>query len=125
MPTRGELYYLMGNKKAGKSWWLQHLCRRGARQSWNCVHITLENKPKLVKQRYVQSWLSVAKRNEPYVLSDFLRDKQGVLDDINYEVRTPRMSFDNPKDRTEIERQTRRWRRSMDRILIKEWPSGV
>lgn len=107
------------------SWWLHHLGKRAARQYWNVAHISLENRTPRVKQRYVQSWLSVAKRSEKYLLAEFHKDKNDKLDDIDYEVMSPRFSFDNPKHRKDIEHLARRWAPSLGRILIKEWPSGV
>lgn len=125
VPTRGELYLLMAPRKRGKSWWLQYLARRASRQYWNSVHISLENRTPLIKERYVQSWVSAAKRDDRYILADFVLDKDEKLDDIEYEVRKPRLVFARPGDRKLIERDLNRWKRSLDRILVKEWPSNV
>lgn len=133
VPTRGELYRLMGNTGAGKSWWLQFLARQAARHNppWVTVYISLENRRPRVKRRFSQMYASAAVRKEKYIIPLLEReddkDKLSKLSGIDYKVMEPLRSFDDPRDRKEVTQimNTRTNRIRTSRIIMKEWPGNT
>lgn len=125
VPTRREAWGFLAPRKKGKSWMLQHCCKRAAQISWNAVYISLENRTPMVKQRFVQSWFSAAKRDEEFVRTSLTANNKGTLDKLDFDMLHPRLVLYDPSHRPALEAEAQRHRNKMGRVLVKEFPSGA
>lgn len=125
-PTRKELFLYVANTKTGKTWALIHLAKIALMHRVKVLHLTLELSAERTAQRYFQVLFGVAKRNEPLNVTTFKKDQLGRLVDFDDKRIMPRLSFDDPNIRAKLERRiTRGSKRMLDRIVIKEFPTGA
>lgn len=124
-PTRKELWLLIANAKAGKSWALGQLAKMALSHRLKVAHITLEMSEARAAQRYFQALFAIAKRKDPYTVTKFKRDTLGRITGFDDLTRTPGLSLDDPNIRKKLERRIDRFSlRLLDNIYIKEFPTG-
>lgn len=124
-PTRKELWLLVANTSAGKSWCLGQLAKACLMQRMRVVHITLEMSEQRAAQRYFQALFSIAKRKEQLSVTRFTKDSLGRIDGYDVKQFIPKLSFDDPDIRKKLERRIDRWgARVLDNVIIKEFPTG-
>ena len=125
-PTRKELWLLIANSSAGKSWSLGHLAKMTLMHRLKVSHITLEMSEKRAAQRYHQAFFAMSKRNETFNVTKFQRDTLGRISGFDDVRVTPGLSLDDPAIRKKLERRIDRWSlRLLDNIIIKEFPTGT
>ena len=124
-PTRKELWLLIANTKSGKSWALTQLAKAAAMHHFRVVHITLEMSEQRAAQRYFQAFFAISKRNEPQQITTFTRDTLGRITGFNDARVTPKYTLDNPKIRSQLQHEIKRWRtRLLDKVIVREFPTG-
>src|SRR6516164_6382638 len=124
-PSRKELWLLIANTKSGKSWALTQLAKAAAMHHFRVVHITLEMSEQRAAQRYFQAFFAISKRNEPQQITTFTRDTLGRITGFNDARVTPKYTLDNPKIRSQLQHEIKRWRtRLLDKVIIREFPTG-
>jgi hypothetical protein len=123
-PYRGQVYLLFAGYKKGKSWMLQQFARAAIEGShWNVAHASLENRLGQLKPRYMQTWLSAAKREERYIHAEMdIHDFK--LKDIMYDVVTPKWSFSNPKHHKHLKETAERLKPRFNKLYLQEFNSG-
>ena len=124
-PSRKELWLLIANAKAGKSWALGQLAKMALMHRLKVVHITLEMSEARSAQRYLQALFAVAKRKEPFTVTKFRKDTLGRITGFDDIKMTPGLTLDDPHIRKKLERRIDRWAlRLLDNIYIKEFPTS-
>lgn len=124
-PSRKELWLLIANAKAGKSWALGQLAKMALMHRLKVVHISLEMSEDRASQRYLQALFAIAKRKETYTVTKFKRDSLGRISGFDDLKLTPKLTLDDPNIRKKLERRIDRWSdRVLDNIIIKEFPTG-
>ena len=124
-PTRKELWLLIANSSAGKSWALGQLAKMALMHRLRVLHITLEMSEDRATQRYHQALFAIAKRNEAVSITKFKRDTLGRITGFDDVKITPSLAYDDPNIRKKLERRIDRWSlRMLDNIFIKEFPTG-
>lgn len=87
VPTKKELYILVGRASSGKSWFLVHMSKMALLQRKKVLHISLELSENRLIQRYFQCLFGIAaKPNNEYKIPIFKTDKYGNLLDIEYNI---------------------------------------
>lgn len=125
-PTRKELWMLIANSSAGKSWALSQLAKAALMSQLRVCHITLEMSWERAAQRYFQALFAIAKRKGSVNVKKFRRDTLGRIQGIDDTTVTPSLSFDDPGIRKKLERRIDRWaNRVLDNIIVKEFPTGA
>ena len=124
-PARKELWLLIGNAKAGKSWALVQLAKMAAMHRLKVCHVTLEMSEAKVSMRYHQALFSVAKRKGNVTITKFQRDSLGRISDLPQKVVQPALTMDDPKYEKRLDRRIARWaNRILKNILVKQFPTG-
>jgi len=124
-PTRKELWLLIANAKAGKSWALTQLAKSALRHRYRVVHVTLEMSEKRTSQRYFQSLFAMAKSKDPFEVTRFQRDTLNRISGFDSTKSKPALSMDDPHIRRKLERRVDRWSaRLLDNIIVKEFPTS-
>ena len=125
-PTRKEMWLFIANAKAGKSWALSQLGKMAIMHRLKVVHVSLEMSEARAAQRYFQALFAMAKRPDSFNVTKFRRDSLNRIsgfDDIRV---TPSLSLSDPLIRKRLERRIDRWAlRTLDNIIIKEFPTGA
>lgn len=124
-PTRKELWLGVANAKRGKSWLLIHLAKMAVAHRLKVLHISLEMSGRRCAQRYFQALFAMAKRPEKVRKTAFKRDDLGrLIDFVDLDV-TPRLSLQDEDIRVKLSKLIDKWSlRTLDNILIKEFPTG-
>lgn len=125
-PYRGQLYVLLGGYKSGKSFNLQQLARaaiEGAR--WNVAHASLENRIAQMKPRYMQTWLAAGKRDTLYIHPELQLSKDFRLEDIQYDVVSPKLVLSNPKHHKRIRELVETLKPRLNHLYLQEFASGT
>ena len=124
-PTRKELWLLIANTKAGKSWALGQLAKSALMHRLKVLHITLEMSESRAAQRYFQALFAIAKRKEQITTTRFQKDSLGRISGFDELKLTPKYSLDDPNIRRKLEKLIdRASTRLLDNVLIKEFPTG-
>lgn len=124
-PTRKELWLLIANTKAGKSWALGQLAKAALMRRLRVLHITLEMSESRAAQRYFQALFAISKRKEVINTTRFQKDALGRISGFDELKITPKYSLDDPNIRKKLEGLINRAStRLLDNILIKEFPTG-
>lgn len=122
-PTRKELHMLVAPPKRGKSWFLVHAGKQALLHRWKVAHITLEMSAERVLQRYLQSVLSLTRRQTDGArTSRFRRDSQDRLEAIEEEALAMRCIMD-PAVQRDAGRKLKKLRFAQN-LMVKEFPSG-
>lgn len=125
-PTRKELWLLVANTSAGKSWCLGQLAKACLMHRLKVSHITLEMSGERASQRYFQALFGIAKRQEPLTIRKFTKDSLGRISGFDEKPLTPKLTFDDPNIRKKLERRIDQWgKRLLDNIIIKEFAMGT
>ena len=125
-PTRKELWLLIANAKAGKTWALGQLAKMALMHRLKVVHISLEMSERRASQRYMQAIFAMAKRPDLFDVTKFQRDQLGRITGFDVSKSKPALSLDDPNIRKRLERRIDRFKlRMLDNIIIKEFPTGT
>jgi replicative DNA helicase len=116
-PTRKELWLLVANSSAGKSWALTQLAKMALMHRLKVCHITLEMSQDRASQRYHQALFAVAKRSDSFSITKFKRDTLGRISGFDDLKIKPVLSFDDPNIRKKLERRIDRWSLRLLEIL--------
>ena len=121
-PRRKTMTVLIGSAKAGKSWFLIEVAKRGLMHRKKVLHITLENSQDLTAQRYVQSLLAMAsdKKDESVRIPVFTRDSLGRCTSIDYDQLAPEII-----GKATHHVMSKKLRAVRGRLLIKEFPTST
>lgn len=124
-PTRKEMFLYVADTKTGKTWFLIHLAKMAIMHRAKVCHISLEMSATRSAQRYYQSLFGISKRKEPLRITKFQKDQLGRITGFDDLKVMPKLSMDDPKFRAKLERRIDKWStRLLDRIIIKEFPTG-
>lgn len=124
-PVRGELWLLIANSSAGKSWGLTQLAKMALMTRARVLHITLEMSADRCAQRYFQTLFAISKRKEVFQSIKFKRDDLGRIEGLEGVQITPKLGFDDPNIRQKLEAKIDKWsQRLLDNIYIKQFPTG-
>lgn len=125
-PTRKELWLMIANTKAGKSWGLIHLAKMSLMHRLKVCHLTLEMSEARCAQRYFQALFAVGKRQEAYQTTKFKKDSLGRIIDFDDVSLLPKYSLQDPDIKAKLEKVIDRWSvRQLDNIYIKQFPTGA
>jgi len=125
-PVRGELWLLIANSSAGKSWGLTQLAKMALMARARVLHITLEMSADRCAQRYFQTLFAISKRKEAFQHVKFKRDALGRIDGLEGVQITPKLTLDDPAIRRKLEAKIDQWsQRLLDNIFIKQFPTGA
>ena len=125
-PTRKELWLLIGNSSAGKSWGLIQLAKMSLLHRVKVCHITLEMSEERCTQRYMQALFSISKRKEIFQTTKFVKDNLGRISGFDDVRLKPRLSLDDPKIRAKLEKRIAKFSsRLLDNIYVKQFPTGA
>lgn len=124
-PTRKELWLMVANTSAGKSWALIQLGKVALMHHLRVCHLSLEMSEERCAQRYLQSIFAISKRRDRFRVTKFQRDQLGRIagfDDVQV---APKISFEDQSIRKRLERKIDRYSsRLLDNIIIKQFPTG-
>lgn len=124
-PNRREMWLCIANSGAGKSWMLIHLAKMALMHRVKVCHITLEMSEARCSERYFQALFAISKRKETFQATSFEKDALGRITGFKDVRVTPKLTLDDPKIRTKLERKISKWSaRLLDNIIIKQFPSG-
>jgi hypothetical protein len=123
--TAKQLLLYIGPKNTGKSWFCVHCGRQGLIHRANVLHITLEMGVEEVLCRYYQNWFSATLRDVPYNVTRFeLDENRRVSGTTIRQVRRPKISFDRPGARRDLQHRIISWGGRLGKLCVKEFPSG-
>jgi replicative DNA helicase len=126
-PTRKGMLLLLGPAKGGKSWFLGMLGRMAAISGKRVVHITLEMSERMVIERYVQTFFSVAKRKDEYHTTYVKAMGKGLNRRLRRLVRQsirPRLIMTHPRFRQRLSQRLDKARHVLENVYVKEFPTG-
>lgn len=124
-PTRKELWLLVANTKAGKTFALIHLAKMALMHHYRVLHITLEMSEARAAQRYFQALFSISKRRETFQTTRFEKDTLGRISGFKEAELKPSFSLDEADARSKLERKIDKWGdRLLNNIQIKQFPTG-
>lgn len=124
-PVRKELWVLVGNTKAGKSWALIHLAKMALLHRYKVLHVSLEMSEERCAQRYFQTLFAMSKRNEAFKATKFETDDLGRITDFQSVAMQPSLTMDDPDIRKKLQQRIAQFgTRLLDNIIIKDFPSG-
>src|SRR5205814_123343 len=105
-------------------WFCVHMGRQALMQRGKVVHISLEMDEEYVLARYMQSLFAVARYNREYTVSSFELDEVRRVIGWSEERRRPDMSFSNPKIRSYLRENIKKWGLRLGNVIIKRFPTG-
>lgn len=124
-PNRKELWMLIANAKAGKSWALGQLAKSALMHRLKVVHVTLEMSEAKAAQRYFQALFAIAKRKQAVHLTKFKKDSLGRISGFDEKQYMPPLTLDDPDIHKKLGKLIDKWAiRLLDNIIIKEYPTG-
>ena len=125
VPTKGELYTLMGRSGDGKSWFLIHLAKKASQQRKKVLHISLEMGYKRLLSRYAQSYWGLGTKKESLNLKNafFKEDDFGFITSINFKTITKNIKLIADSDVEEYLSKKIDIMRNPN-LVIKCFPSG-
>lgn len=126
VPARGSVVLYLGAKGSGKSWFLVDVGKRAWRDGKRVVHITLENRPPLVLQRYYQSLFAVPRTANVDLkrVSRIQRGRDNRFTGIEEEYADPEFALDSPIIASELAAHLTRFGLRIDNLVIKSFPRG-
>jgi replicative DNA helicase len=122
MPHAGELLLVVAPMKKGKSWSLMHMGKFAILQRKTVVHISLEMSEKKVKQRYIQMFYSVSKREAHVKIPLFKTDDLGRLTSIEYEDLT-RPTLNDTDIKKTLTAKVKKDFTKRSTLIIKQFPT--
>lgn len=124
-PVKKEMLLFIAPAKRGKSWALIHCGKYSLIHRQKVCHITLEMSEDRVKQRYIQSFFSITKRESEIEYPIFEVDSRGIMSSIDFtEVERP--TFNDDGIRSYILDKMKKLRMfTTPRLVIKEFPTGT
>jgi replicative DNA helicase len=123
-PAAGELFTFLAPTNRGKSWFLQHVARACLLQRLKVLDISLEMSAIKKGRRYVQSVLSMTKRQMSEVRTQILQtDDRGLLTRIDADTLTDRRSLADSDAHNFVNKRLQRLR-MLDNLIIKQFPTG-
>ena len=124
LPSRKELFLLLGAKKKGKSWWLIHLAKQALLARWKVLIITLEMSEKLYARRLIQSLFSCTSREAANIpLTTFEKDTFGRVIQPHTEM-VQRPSLRDQKTQIEITKKFEYLSKRM-KLIVKQFPTST
>ncbi|HET9285763.1 MAG TPA: DnaB-like helicase C-terminal domain-containing protein [Candidatus Angelobacter sp.] len=124
-PTRKELWLLIANTKAGKSWSLMHLAKMALVHRLKVVHVTLELSEARTAQRYYQAFFSISKRREKFRITKIGTNELGQITGLDDDELKPAMAFEDENIREKLEAKIDKFgTRYLRNIYVKEFPTG-
>ncbi len=124
VPTRGELYTLMGRPSSGKSWFLIHLAKFALLQRKKVLHLSLEMNESRMKARYFQTLFGIASKTVDIQHQNalFVTDRFGNLTNIEFsELPTVKTLRDHDIVPYLIEKAKKLIKPN---LILKDFPSG-
>jgi hypothetical protein len=124
IPTKGEVFTLLGKSGAKKSWFCIYLCKIAMLQRYKVLYVTLELDEDRVLGRTHQAFFGIASRLEDLQKENavFETDKYGRISNIDFS-RLPKLHFMTDKNIIDVLEKKLGKLRSPS-LLIKEFPSG-
>lgn len=124
-PTRKEMWLYIAAAKKGKTWMLIQLAKMAMLHRLKVCHITLEMDEERCAQRYMQALFAMSKRKEKQIITKFDRDSLGRLQGFDEAEVSPRISMDDPKIKSKLERRIKKFGpRMLDNIIVKQFPTS-
>ncbi len=123
-PIRKGLHLFIAPPKKGKTWWLVNLGKRAIMHRKKVCHISLEMSDSLMMLRYYQALFSMSKKKGNYPQTLFERDIDNDLEGFDRMIQKPKLAFDNPKIESLLGAKIDRWGIRLDRLIVKEFPTG-
>lgn len=118
-----EMLLIIGAMKKGKSWFLIQLGKMAILQRKTVLHVTLEMSEKRVKQRYIQSFFSISKREAKNKIPLFKTDELGRLTSIEYEDLV-RPTLADPNMRKTLTAKVKKEFNKRSPLIIKQFPTS-
>lgn len=122
VPTRKELFMMMGLPGTGKSWGLTHVGKHNTISRATVAHVSLEMSEERCSQRYVQTYLGVAKRSQEIRNINMDIDQYGRIMEMRYDNIDGVWSFNDQSIETKIIEKLKRI--YTPKLIIKQFPTG-
>ncbi len=122
-PARKELYTFVALPNFGKSWAISHFGKVAVITRNTVVHITLEMDENKVSQRYIQSFLGVAKNKEETKQVAFDVNDKGYVSNIRLERIINKLSLKDEDIEGKILKKLATLYKP--RLIIKQFPTGM
>ncbi len=124
-PNRKELWMLIANAKAGKTWALGQLAKMSLMHQLKVVHITLEMSEARASQRYFQALFAISKRKGQVQITKFKKDTLNRISGFDEHKYVPPLSMDDPDIHKKLSKLIDKWAvRLLDNIIIKQFPTS-
>lgn len=123
-PAPGELYTVLAAANRGKTWWLQSIGKYAALQRKNVLHITLEMNEEKIARRYVQSFFSMTRKPEVFLVPIIEHDRRGRFTGLRMQKLRKRPSLIDAKTKSRLQSRSARFSGKFKRILIKQFPTN-
>lgn len=124
-PTRKELWLLVGNTKAGKTFSLVHLGKMASRHGFKVAHVSLEMGRDNVAKRYLQTYFGMANRPDPIKTVDFKKDADNHIVGFTEKEVHPKLHLDDPAIKSKLRRRLTRWGPGvLENVFVKDFPTG-
>jgi len=123
-PAPGELYTVLASPNRGKTWWLQSIGKFAALQRKKVLHITLEMSEEKIARRYVQSFFSMTRRPEKFVIPIIERDGKQRFTGLRHKKEGRRPSLLDTDSRKRLRARSENFGNKFKRILIKQFPTN-
>lgn len=125
---RKQMLLYIAPKGTGKSWFCVHMGYQGHMAGERVLHITLEMPEEDVLERYHQRWYHAAWDDE-FEEVTFKKEKnsKGRWETFAFGMRNrnAQLNFRSPGVRERLRKLRADWGLRLDRLLIKEFPSGT
>lgn len=119
-PARRELFLLLGDTNAGKSWFLVNCGKEALIRRRKVLHVSLEMEEKKVNRRYIQNFFSLSKREQSVLVPEFRFTEKGLLRSMQrLETAVKTLSDDNIQAYLDQELKDFRY----DGLVVKEFAS--
>lgn len=118
--------FIGGGIVVHNSRWLRHLGKKAALDRRNVIYITLENSAEMTAQTFLQSFFMVPKRiaEDLFQYLQFEFDRDGKLVGFIERELAPQMSLADEAIRARLTAKIKASRNILERIRIKEFPTG-
>lgn len=119
-----ELTLYIGSKSSGKSWAAIHMGKQALAARKKVLHITCEMSEDMVTQRYFQSLFSAGTSNDEYMRAFLEVNSKHQFVDLYMRKERPKWNILAAGARKILRQHMHRWGTKLDRLVIKEFPSG-
>jgi len=124
VPTKKELYTVIGKSGDAKSWFGVHIGKMGVKQRKKVLHITLELSEERLKNRYLQAFFGIGSKEEDLqrINSIFNKDEFGSLSSLKFK-KIPNVSLLTDSNITDLLEEKFSALKN-PKLIIKEFPTG-